>query len=287
MNNKWKLVFDYFKIILGCAIFGLGLDLFLLPNDLNAGGLSGLSMIIVHLMQFSTVGVVTAVINLPLFILGGWRLGKKFVVDSLIGMILTSVFIDLFANIPQPDIEPLISALYGGVTCGAGLGLVFASGGTTGGSDIIVRFLKLKWQHLPIGIINTFFDMAVAILTGIVFRDINCALYSGIAIFVCGQVIDAVVYRFDYSKVALIITKEHEKVVEAISKELDRGATYLQGEGTYSHQEFKVILSAVKRHQIATLKLLVMEIDPDAFIIVQEAHQVLGDGFARYTKDSL
>ena len=88
MNNKWKLVFDYVKIILGCAIFGLGLDLFLLPNDLNAGGLSGLSMIIVHLMQFSTVGVVTAVINLPLFILGGWRLGKKFVVDSLIGMIL-------------------------------------------------------------------------------------------------------------------------------------------------------------------------------------------------------
>ena len=287
MNNKWKLVFDYFKITLGCAIFGMGLNLFLLPNDLNAGGLSGLSMILVHLMQFSTVGVITAVINLPLFILGGWRLGRKFVVDSLVGMILTSVFIDLFANVPKPEIEPLISALYGGVACGAGLGLVFASGGTTGGSDIIVRFLKLKWQHIPIGIINTFFDMAVAILTGIVFRDINCALYSGIAIFVCGQVIDAVVYRFDYSKVALIVTKEHEKVVEAISKELDRGATYLHGEGTYSHQEFKVILSAVKRHQIAALKLLVVEIDPDAFIIVQEAHQVLGDGFARYTKDSL
>ena len=103
----------------------------------------------------------------------------------------------------------------------------------------------------------------------------------------CGQVIDAVVYRFDYSKVALIITKEHEKVVEAISNELDRGATFLQGEGTYSHQEYKVILSAVKRHQIATLKQLVVEIDPNAFIIVQEAHQVLGDGFARYTKDSL
>jgi uncharacterized membrane-anchored protein YitT (DUF2179 family) len=113
------------------------------------------------------------------------------------------------------------------------------------------------------------------------------ALYTGITVFVCGQVVDAVVYRFDYSKVALIISSEYEKIAREIGIKLDRGATYLHGEGTYSGNQTKVVLAAVKKQQIAELKELVTNIDPNAFIIVQEAHQVLGDGFSRYSKDSL
>lgn len=131
------------------------------------------------------------------------------------------------------------------------------------------------------------FDLTVAVLTGLVFRDFSRTLYSGVAIFVAGQVLDAVVYRFDYSKVVLIISREYDAVAKGIATELNRGATFLHGEGTYSGKETKVILTAVKRQQLAELKALVVSIDPDAFIIVQEAHQVLGDGFARYTKDSL
>ena len=127
----------------------------------------------------------------------------------------------------------------------------------------------------------------MAILTGLVFWDIGVALYSGVAIFITGQVIDIVVYRFDYSKVALIITKQYDAVAEAISDKLERGATFLHGEGTYSHQNTKVVLTAIKKQQLAELKALVVDLDPDAFIIVQEAHQVLGDGFKRYHKDSL
>jgi len=125
------------------------------------------------------------------------------------------------------------------------------------------------------------------VLTGIVYRDVNSALYTGIAIFVSGKVIDMVVYSFDYSEVALIITKDYEKVAETISERLERGATFLHGEGTYSRKGTKVVLTAVKKQQVAELKELVVSIDPDAFIIVQEAHQVLGDGFIRYSKDSL
>ena len=287
MKNALQTLFWFAKITLGCFLFALGFDLFLVPHDLNAGGISGLAQIIVHILGFGSVGMTTMLMNLPLFAVGGLRIGKKFFAGSLVGMVVSSVALDLLTQIPVPATEPLLAALYGGVICGLGLGMVFATGASTGGSDIIVRLLKLKYQHVPIGTINIVFDLGVATLTGIAFWDIGSALYSGVAIFVTGQVIDAVVYRFDYSKVALIITDHHEPITEAISRELDRGATYLHGEGSYSHKEKKVILTVVKKQQIAELKRLVVENDPDAFIVVQEAHQVLGEGFGRYSKDSL
>lgn len=287
MQKRLSLVYDIVKIAIGCALFGLGFNLFLAPNDLNAGGLSGLAMLLVHLLGVGSVGIFTAIMNIPLFALAGIKVGKKFFFGSLLGMALNAVFLDLFALLPIPQTEPLIGALYGGVICGVGLGMVFISGMSTGGSDIIIRLLKLRYQHIPIGIISIAFDACVVALSAIAFKDITVALYSGVAIFLTGKVIDAVVYRFDYSKVALIITKHHEQVAKEIAERLDRGATFLNGEGSYSRQEMKVVLTAVKKQQLAELKALVVEIDPDAFIIVQEAHQVLGDGFSKYSKDSL
>ena len=282
-NTLWFVA----RILAGSALFALGFDLFLLPNDLNAGGISGLSMILVHLMNFGSVGVITAVLNLPLFAIAGLKIGRKFFTGSLIGMAASALFIDLFALIPCPQTEPLVGALYGGAACGFGLGLVFAAGASTGGSDIVVRLMKQHWQHVPIGSIAMCFDLVVVLLTGLVFWDISRALYCGVAIFLAGQVIDAVVYRFDYSKVALIISKHHDPIAKMVNDDLERGVTYLDGEGYYSGKPTKVILTAVKKPQLADLKRKVSEIDPDAFIIVQEAHQVLGDGFSRYSKDSL
>ncbi|HIT34469.1 MAG TPA: YitT family protein [Candidatus Faecousia intestinigallinarum] len=286
-----KKASDYFiwfaKIIFGCALFAISFNLFLEPNALNAGGVSGLAMVFVKLFGFGSVGVITALMNLPLFALGGLKIGKQFFLGSLVGMVASSALLDVFRIVPTIKTEPLLGALYGGVLCGLGLGIVFATGATTGGSDIVVRLLKRRWQNVPIGTINICFDLTVAVLTGIVFQDISRTLYSGVAVFVTGQVIDAVVYRFDYSRVAMIISPHHAEIARAIAVKLDRGATYLHGEGTYSNQPREVILTAVKRQQLAELKQLVVEIDPNAFIIVQEAHQVLGDGFARYSKDAL
>ena len=288
MKKRLELLGSYIRILVGCALFGIAFNLFLKPHSLNAGGLSGLSMIVQHLLKIGTVGTITLLMNVPLFALGGMKLGKKFFFDSLVGMIGSSVSIDIFANLPLLNVDdPLMAALYGGAVGGLGLGMVFATGATTGGSDIIVRLLKRKWHYVPIGTINTFFDLAVVTLTGIAFGDMTRTLYCAIAVFIMGQVIDAVVYRFDYSKVAIIITKKHEEVASKIGLDLGRGATFLHGEGAYSHQDTKVVLTAVKRQQLADLKKLVVEVDPNAFIIVQEAHQVLGDGFSRYSKDSL
>lgn len=290
MNKKngtmdWLLWFG--KILLGSAVFAVGFDVFLEPNDLNAGGVSGISMMLIHLIGFGSVGTVTMLINLPLFILGGVKIGKKFFLGSLIGMVSSSVFLDVFALLPSFQVEPLVSALYGGVLCGLGLGVVFATGASTGGSDIVVRLLKLKYQNVPIGTINMVFDLTVAALTGLVFWDITKALYSGIAIFVTGKVIDAVVYSFDYSKVVLIISDHYEAITKWINEDLDRGATYLEGIGSYSGKAKKVIMTVVKQQQVAELKQFVMDIDPRAFLVVQEAHQVLGEGFAHYSKESL
>lgn len=287
MHKIWQKIGWLPATIIGSTIFALGFAFFLQPNDMNAGGISGLAMVAVKLMGFGSVGTLSILINLPLFLLGGLKIGKRFFVGSLLGMVLSSVLIDAFAAIQFPKTEPLLATMYGGVLCGLGLGIVFIFGASTGGSDILVRLLKLRYKNVPIGQISMSFDIVVVALTGIVFGDVSKALYTGITVFVCGQVIDAVVYRFDYSKVALIISSHHEQIAEQIGKKLDRGATYLHGEGTYSHNPTKVVLTAVKKQQVAELKELVTEIDPKAFIIVQEAHQVLGDGFSRYSKDSL
>lgn len=272
--------------VLGSTVFALGFALFLEPNNMNSGGVSGLAQVLVELLGFGSVGIISILINLPLFILGGLKIGKRFFFGSLMGMILSSVLIDTFA-LWAFDTEPLMGALYGGACCGLGLGVVFACGTSTGGSDILVRLLKLKYRNVPIGQISMSLDAIVAVLTGIVFGDVTNALYTGITVFICGKVVDAVVYRFDYSKVALIISREYEAIAVEIGKKLDRGATFLHGEGSYSHAGTKVVLTAVKKQQITELKELVMAIDPGAFVIVQEAHQVLGDGFSKYTKDSL
>ena len=206
------------KILLGSALFAFSFAVFLEPQNLNAGGLSGLSMVLCHILRIDEVGVVTLLLNLPLFAVGGVKIGKKFFFGSLVGMSVSSILLDLFALLPKPEVEPLLSALYGGVLCGLGIGLVFSEGASTGGSDIIVRLLKRRWQNVPIGMINTGFDAVVVTLTGLVFRNISSALYSGVTIFVTGQIIDAVVYRFDYSKVALIISQRYDAVAAAIEQ---------------------------------------------------------------------
>lgn len=287
MRKFWDM-FGWIPVtVVGSAVFALGFSLFLQPNEISPGGISGLALVVVELLGCGSVGSLSILINLPLFILGGVKIGRRFFCGSLLGMLLSSVLIDVLSAIPMPPMEPLVSALYGGVICGLGLGVVFVCGTSTGGSDILVRLLKLKYRDVPIGQISMCFDAVVAVLTGIVFQDITKALYTGVAVFVTGKVLDAVVYRFDYSKVALIITREYDAVAEAIGKKLDRGATFLNGEGSFSHEPTKVVLTAVKKQQITDLKELVMAIDPNAFVIVQEAHQVLGDGFSRYSKNSL
>lgn len=287
MRELWKKFGWIPTTILGGGLFALGFDLFLQPHELNAGGISGLAMVIRQVLPFASVGLIQILLNLPLFLFGGLKIGKKFFVGSLLGMAASSLLIDVFAVIPVPQTEPLLALIYGSLLCGVGIGAVFACGTSTGGSDILVRLLKLRFRNVPVGQICLCIDLAVSLLTGLVFRDVTKTLYTAVAVFITSKVMDAVIYRFDYSKVALVITGYYERVSAAVGEKLGRGTTYLYGEGAYTGKQTKVVLIAIKRQQLSELKELVTDIDPDAFIIVQEAHQVLGDGFGRYSKDAL
>ena len=270
------------KATLGCVLFALSLNLLLLPNEINAGGITGLSMSLAHILGRGSVGLYTALFNLPLFLLGAKLLGKRFLIGSIFGTLLCSGMIDWLSAAPAIQAEPLLAALYGGALCGLGLGLVFTAGMTTGGTDVLARLLKRRWQDVPIGKISVVFDFTVAVLTGLAFRDPAKTMYSGVAIVATGLVVDAVVYRFDYSRTVLIISAQYEAIARRIGTDLHRGATYLEGQGSYRHLPTKVILTAVRRQQLTPLKQLVADLDPHAFVIVHEAHQVLGDGFSRF-----
>lgn len=277
----------YGTVVLGSAVFALGFNLFLAPNQISAGGLSGASLLIVNLLGFGSVGAITALLNVPLFIIGWRSLGKRFFFSSLIGMSVSSLLLDLFSLLPAPRTDPLLGALAGGLASGVGVGLVFSSGATTGGVDIIARLLRAKVRQVPMGRLIFMVDMVVVVLTGVVFRDMNKTLYSAVTLYVSSLMVDAVLYGPDHSTVALIISPQYKEIALAIGQKLQRGATILPGQGSHTGQERPVLLCAVRRRQIADLKALVCSLDPEAFVILQEAHQVLGSGFKRYSEDEL
>lgn len=279
------VLYDYLWIIGGCALYAFGFNCFFAPNDIAYGGLTGLAMVLNRLSGVLPVGVLIIILNVPLF-LAGWRLlGGKFLVRSLFAMLVSSVMIDaLKAVYTFPAMEPLLACVYGGVLLGAALGVIFLKDATTGGTDIAARLLKLKFAYLPMGRLILILDLAVIAVAALVFRNVNSALYGVIALYISSIVMDFVFYGLDTAKVAYIISDRHEQIAEAIQSDLDRGVTLLHGEGAYSGDEKRVILCAFKKQQIVELKSLVKATDPKAFMIVCEAHEVLGFGFGSYDK---
>jgi len=274
-------------LVVGAFLFGIGFDLFLQPNQINVGGVSGIGQILGHVLNFGSVAFWSLLINVPMFLISIRGVGREFFVGSLLGMLLSNLFLEAFNHVQPPVTEPLLGALYGGLLTGIGLGLVFSAGASTGGVDILARLLRPKFPGLPIGRIMLGLDIVTITLTGVVFGDINKALYSAVTLYVSSVALDAVVYGLDYSTVALVVSDHYEAISRAICDKLERGVTLLDGQGFYSGQPKKVVLCAIKKRQAAELKQLVAEIDADAFTILQEAHQVLGDGFKRYNKNDL
>ena len=289
-QTKAELFRKVLMIVFGSALFAVGFDLFLEPSGINCGGVSGIAMLVVYAVdsKWLTVGILSAMINIPLFLLGFKQIGKYFFFGSLLGMLISSLGFDLFAKIlPVVEMDPLMAAIFGGVSVGAGLGLVFLAGASTGGTDIVARLLKLKLRNFPIGKLMLGMDLVIAVATGIVYKQFTNTLYSIVTLYLSSVVLDKVVYGMDYSKVALIISDKYEEIAIAIDTRLDRGVTLLRGQGFYKRSDKYVLLSAIKRKQLAQLKELVMTIDPAAFIILQDAQQVLGDGFKRYDRFEL
>lgn len=288
--TKKEIIRNMLLLILGTNVACFGFVTFYEPAGITCGGVSGIAMLVKHMVNhpYVTIGTVSALINIPLFLLGYKHIGKYFFYGSLLGMVVSSLGFDLLAKVvPVPDVEPLIAVVFGAVLIGAGFGVVFLAGASTGGVDIIARLLKLKLRNCPIGKLILVFDMCTAIATGIVYKDINNTLYSALALYLSSVVLDYVIYSMDYAKVAFIVSDKYEEVASTISRDMDRGITLLNGQGYYRREDKQVLLCAVKKKQLAELKELIYRVDPQAFVILQDAHQVLGDGFKRYDRFEL
>ena len=270
-------------ITLGAVIYALAFDWFVAPNQIAMGGVTGLAQIVNAL----PVGVLSILVNVPLF-LAGWRLlGGRLLVSSLYAMAVSSLAIDVIAWMHTfPPMDPILATLYGGAGMGVGLGLVFSQGATTGGTDIIGKLLKLKFPWLPIGKLVMIPDMVVVILAAVVFGTVNAALYGLIQMYLLSKVMDMILYGWDTSRVAYIITDRWEETVQGLL-DMNRGVTLLQGKGAYTGAEKQVLLVAFRQREIVPIKRMLREIDPKAFFIVCDAHEILGEGFGDYQKEEI
>lgn len=282
------MVRDYSWIFLGSVLYSLSFDWFYVPNQIGFGGLTALGMILNHLSPAIPIGTAVLVLNIPIFVLGWKFLGGHTLVSSLFAMAVTSVLVDLIAAIYAfPPMDPMLTAVFGGVSLGAALGMIFSKGATTGGTDLIARLLKLPFAWLPIGKLLLVVDLAMLLAVSIAFRSLESAMYGIISLYISTLVMDMVLYGLDQSKVAYIVTARPQEIAAEIDRQMDRGATFLHGEGSFSREEKLVLMCAFKQRQIVPLKEIVHQLDPEAFIIVCNAHEVLGQGFRRYQKNDI
>ena len=274
-------------ITLGAVIYALAFDWFVAPNQIAMGGVTGLAQIVNALVPVLPVGVLSILVNVPLF-LAGWRLlGGRLLVSSLYAMAVSSLAIDVIAWMHTfPPMDPILATLYGGAGMGVGLGLVFSQGATTGGTDIIGKLRKLKFPWLPSGKLVMIPDMVVVILAAVVFGTVNAALYGLIQMYLLSKVMDMILYGWDTSRVAYIITDRWEETVQGLL-DMNRGVTLLQGKGAYTGAEKQVLLVAFRQREIVPIKRMLREIDPKAFFIVCDAHEILGEGFGDYQKEEI
>lgn len=266
------------QIALGSALGALAYPLFLVPNHIAPGGLTGLATVLNYLFHWP-VGTTSLVMNVPLFIIGYRAMGRVFVIRSLVATVLFSVLIDLIPLPPMTE-QPLLGAVFGGVLLGAGLGLILRGGATTGGTDMVARMIHNRFQHISVGAFLFLIDCCVVLMAGF-FIEAEYALYAFVALYAASKLIDVVMVGLTREKACYIISTQHEQVKREIMEKLDRGVTVLHAEGGYSGQERPVLLCVLSAQELGRLKAIVREADEDAFLFISDAHEVLGEGFRK------
>jgi uncharacterized membrane-anchored protein YitT (DUF2179 family) len=296
-SNQKKLVFsirnfrDYLFIVIGAFILAAGFVFFISPHKIVPGGVYGIAIVVHYLTKglFSfwpdgiPIGLFGLVLNIPLTYAGIKILGPKFGFKTIVGFVLSSVFMDgitmlrAVGDAPLVD-DVLLSCVFGGVLIGFGLGLIFKSRATSGGSDIIAMIIA-KYTNLQLGQLMIYVDSAIVLIGLAAFQDWKIPLYSWLVIYITGKAIDSTIEGSAYNKALFIISKEHEKIKEKILFDLERGGTYFHGKGMFTNEEKQVIYTVVSRREVAVLEQYIHSIDPDAFITVMDTSEILGEGF--------
>lgn len=273
------LTFEYSLVLLGSFMIAIGFNLFLLPNEVASGGVAGISTILNSLFGLNPA-IVQWAINMPLFVLGIFILGKNFGLKTFVGTIAVPLFVELSSAWSPATPDPLLGAIFGGMACGVGIGIVFRGKGSTGGIDLAAQILH-KYVPLPFGVCIALFD-GIIVLTAILVFSVEQGLYALIGLFVTSRTIDLVQVGLSSSKNLMIITDHVEPVREALLNQVDRGVTVWQAEGGYTKEERRMIMCVVNQNEFSRTSQIIKLIDPKAFIVVMNASEVIGEGFSKH-----
>ncbi|MCE5187784.1 MAG: YitT family protein [Eubacteriales bacterium] len=275
--RAWAL--DILAFVLGSAMVAAGLVLFTIPNDIAPGGVSGLATALASFTPVS-VGIWTLILNIPLIALAWWKLGFRPLSKTILTTLLLSAFLELFSRILPPySNNVLLASVLGGVLCGAGMGIIFVRGATTGGTDLISLLLNRVFPNASVGSLLLIVDATVVIFAVLVFRNIEVALYSIVTIFVTTRTIDAIMQGVDHAKVIYIVTERGDDILSLLADDLGRGVTVLQGRGGYTKRDKHVLMLVTRRNSFAQTLKAIKQIDRQAFIFVTDATEVHGEGF--------
>lgn len=282
-GNYGKTLFGRIVLVsIGSIIYAAAVRFFFISANLMSGGVTGVSLILNRLFLLP-VGIMMIVFNIPLFIFGYKKMGRDFFILSIIGAVFSSIAIDFFTiivpDIPELYSDRLLASALGGAISGIGLGITIAVGGSTGGSDIVMLLFNRRSDSLSLGRIILIWDFAVILTGTVIFRDISAALYTIVAIYAASVSIDSVMYGVNVASVVFIVTKKPEPIMLALISELDRGLTIMNGKGGYTNTPQNVLMCAIGRRQLSHLKRIIRQNDPEAFVIVSNAKEVMGEGF--------
>lgn len=280
MNKFKSTAIEFIGLIIGCLSMSIGLNMFFKPYTIAPGGLSGLSLVISKLTGISVSNVMLGM-GIPLLIFSIKILGKKDAIKTLIGLITLSIFLDITAPLSNVSVteDVLLSAITGAIFLGAGIGIVFSVDGSTGGTDLIALMINRIIPSIPLSKCLIFIDGTVVVSAGIANQNLETGLYSAIALYIISKIVDAIVSGFDYSKAFTIITDNEDILRNAIVNDIKRGVTILDAKGGYTNKEKSMLLVVVRQKQEVQLKKLIKKVDPNAFTIVSNVHEVLGEGF--------
>lgn len=279
-------ILDYIIITLCSAAYGIGVSLFVDPNNMAPGGVTGIAIILSRIVPLET-GTLIMIINIPIILLGMWKFGLRFIISTFYAIFVTSVSVNLFAAFEPATHDILLAALTGSVLIACSIGIIFKRGATTGGTDIIIKCLRLKFPHIKTGSLFFITDVCIVTVSGFVFRDIDAALYAGIAVIVTAFVLDVVLYGREGAKLIYIISDRHTDITDRLLAELDLGVTHLSGEGGYSGKEKKIIMCVVRKTIAPRVEEIVKEEDWEAFMIITSATEIFGEGYKSYFSEKI
>lgn len=281
-----QILRDYLIATVASFVYAAAVSLFLDPNMLAPGGVTGISVILNHITGVET-GTWILLLNIPILILGAWKFGLRFIISTVYCIVLTSVFTNLLTPIGAVTEDPFLAALAGAALMALAIGWVFKSGATTGGIDIIIKVLRLKVPHLKTGSLYLMMDVVVVTLSAFIFKNIDRALYAGCVVLVASFLLDVVLYGRDEAKLIYIISDKSESIAKRLLEELDIGVTYMQGSGAYSGRDKKVIMCVMRKPLSPKAEEVVKQEDPLAFMIVTSAMEIYGEGYKSYFGEKL